>query len=71
MKGSKASTIRRSNAPAGKDATQDFEEIGHSNSAKKLLEKYVIGKFEVSCVAPPATSSFLAEMVSPSHQINH
>jgi cytochrome b involved in lipid metabolism len=33
---------------AGKDATQDFEEIGHSNSAKKLLEKYYIGKYEVS-----------------------
>lgn len=32
---------------AGKDATQDFEEIGHSNSAKKLLEKYHIGQYEV------------------------
>jgi cytochrome b involved in lipid metabolism len=31
----------------GKDATEDFEEIGHSNSAKELLEKYVIGKYEV------------------------
>ena len=36
-------------ATAGKDATQDFEEIGHSNSAKKLLEKYLIGKYEVGC----------------------
>lgn len=36
-----------SNAPAGRDATQDFEEIGHSNSAKRLLEKYIIGKYEV------------------------
>ncbi len=33
--------------PAGKDATHDFEEIGHSNSAKALLDKYLIGKFEV------------------------
>jgi cytochrome b involved in lipid metabolism len=32
---------------AGKDATQDFEEVGHSNSAKKLLEKYLIGTYEV------------------------
>ena len=31
----------------GKDATQDFDEIGHSNSAKALLQKYLIGKFEV------------------------
>ncbi|KAL6746687.1 cytochrome b5 protein [Haematococcus lacustris] len=30
----------------GKDATQDFEEIGHSNTANKLLEKYVIGTFK-------------------------
>jgi hypothetical protein len=26
---------------------QDFDEIGHSNSAKKLLEKYMIGKLKV------------------------
>ncbi|KAF5829749.1 cytochrome b-5, isoform CRA_e [Dunaliella salina] len=30
----------------GKDATQDFEEIGHSNSAKELLAKYLIGDYE-------------------------
>ncbi|KAK9843402.1 hypothetical protein WJX81_000599 [Elliptochloris bilobata] len=30
----------------GKDATEDFEEIGHSNSAKEMLTKYVIGKYE-------------------------
>lgn len=33
---------------AGKDATEDFEEIGHSNAAKDLLSKYIIGDFEVS-----------------------
>lgn len=32
---------------AGKDATQDFEEIGHSNSAKEQLAKYLIGEYEV------------------------
>lgn len=31
----------------GKDATQDFDEIGHSNSAKKMLDKYLIGKYKV------------------------
>ncbi|PNH05652.1 Cytochrome b5 [Tetrabaena socialis] len=48
----------------GKDATQDFEEIGHSKSAKKLLEKYLIGAFEggdsapaVSKVPPPGSSA--------------
>jgi cytochrome b involved in lipid metabolism len=33
--------------PAGRDATKDFDEIGHSNSAKKILDKYLIGRFEV------------------------
>ncbi|GAX76504.1 hypothetical protein CEUSTIGMA_g3949.t1 [Chlamydomonas eustigma] len=43
----------------GRDATRDFDEIGHSNSAKKLLEKYLIGSFEggdpvpMEQVAPP------------------
>ena len=32
---------------AGKDATEDFEEIGHSNAAKDLLNKYAIGDYEV------------------------
>ena len=32
---------------AGKDATEDFEEIGHSNAAKDLLSKYIVGDFEV------------------------
>ncbi|GLC49885.1 hypothetical protein PLESTB_000319300 [Pleodorina starrii] len=38
----------------GKDATQDFEEIGHSNSAKKLLDKYLIGDYEGGDSAPAA-----------------
>lgn len=28
---------------SGKDATTEFEDIGHSNSAKKLLTKYQVG----------------------------
>ena len=27
----------------GKDATKNFESIGHSNSAKKLMKKFEIG----------------------------
>jgi len=29
----------------GKDATESFEEIGHSNAAKELLDQYLIGSF--------------------------
>lgn len=32
----------------GKDATEDFEEIGHSSTAKEMLDKYLIGNFAVS-----------------------
>ena len=34
-------------AHAGKDATQDYEEIGHSKAAHALLAKYSIGDYEV------------------------
>jgi len=29
---------------AGKDATKDFDDVGHSNDAKPLLRKMLIGK---------------------------
>jgi cytochrome b involved in lipid metabolism len=31
---------------AGKDITQPFEDIGHSENAKELTEKYVVGKVD-------------------------
>ena len=33
---------------AGKDATEDFEEIGHSRAAKEMLSKYYKGEYAVS-----------------------
>jgi len=30
---------------AGKDGTQDFEDVGHSPHARELLKKYLIGDF--------------------------
>lgn len=42
---------------AGKDATQDFEEIGHSNSARELLEKYLIGQFAGGDSAPSSRNT--------------
>ncbi len=33
---------------AGKDITQPFEDIGHSENAKELSEKYIVGK--VVCI---------------------
>ncbi|KAL4447198.1 hypothetical protein ABPG77_007231 [Micractinium sp. CCAP 211/92] len=36
---------------SGKDATEEFEEIGHSRAAKEMLDKYYIGDFAGG--APP------------------
>eukprot|EP00741_Cyanophora_paradoxa_P017725 tig00000203_g17119.t1 len=29
----------------GRDATQDFDDVGHSDEARKMLEKYLIGVY--------------------------
>ncbi|TXG63076.1 hypothetical protein EZV62_010070 [Acer yangbiense] len=39
-------------AATEKDATEDFEEVGHSNSAKEMMEKYYIGEVDNSTVPP-------------------
>lgn len=30
----------------GKDATESFEDIGHSDEAREILEKYLIGELD-------------------------
>ncbi|VVA92513.1 unnamed protein product [Arabis nemorensis] len=37
-------------AATGKDATDDFEDAGHSKSARKLLDKYFIGELDETTV---------------------
>lgn len=34
----------------GKDATNDFEDVGHSDSAREMMDKYYIGEIDVSTV---------------------
>ncbi|KAF7131915.1 hypothetical protein RHSIM_Rhsim09G0208700 [Rhododendron simsii] len=34
----------------GKDATNDFEDVGHSDSAREMMEKYYIGEVDQSTV---------------------
>lgn len=41
----------------GKDATEDFEEIGHSNAARAMLDKYLIGDFKGSASTAAADST--------------
>ncbi|KAG1354536.1 cytochrome b5 [Cocos nucifera] len=37
-------------AATGKDATNDFEDVGHSTSARELMVKYCIGNIDSSTV---------------------
>lgn len=46
--GSRPFAPRSPRRPAGKDSTEEFEEIGHSRAAKEMLGKYYIGEFAVS-----------------------
>ena len=34
----------------GQDATNDFEDVGHSDSAREMMEKYYIGEIDASTV---------------------
>lgn len=43
-------------AATGKDATDDFEDVGHSDDARSLMEKYYIGEVDKSTV--PVTKKY-------------
>lgn len=49
---------------SGKDASNDFEDVGHSDSAKEMMEKYYIGEIDASTVPlkrryiPPQTVAY-------------
>ncbi|KAL9341631.1 hypothetical protein Peur_064956 [Populus x canadensis] len=34
----------------GKDATNEFEDVDHSNDAREMMEKYVIGEVDLTTV---------------------
>lgn len=37
----------------GRDATDDFEDAGHSKDARELMEKFYIGELDTSSLASP------------------
>ncbi|KAH9602200.1 hypothetical protein KSS87_005596 [Heliosperma pusillum] len=41
----------------GKDATNDFEDVGHSDSAREEMEKYYIGEVDASTI--PAKQAYV------------
>ncbi|XP_024969442.1 cytochrome b5-like [Cynara cardunculus var. scolymus] len=44
-------------AATGKDATVDFEDVGHSDNARVLMDKYYIGEIDKSTV--PAKRAYV------------
>lgn len=42
---------------AGLDATESFEEIGHSDDARELLKKFYIGDLDPADIAEPGHSA--------------
>ncbi|KAK9093846.1 hypothetical protein Scep_025315 [Stephania cephalantha] len=44
-------------AATGKDATNDFEDVGHSDSARDMMVQYLIGEVDVATV--PLRKSFV------------
>uniref|UniRef100_A0A2P2JXW4 Cytochrome b5 heme-binding domain-containing protein n=1 Tax=Rhizophora mucronata TaxID=61149 RepID=A0A2P2JXW4_RHIMU len=48
----------------GKDATNDFEDVGHSDSARDMMAKYLIGEIDSSTI--PAKRTYI-----PTQQATH
>jgi cytochrome b involved in lipid metabolism len=42
-------------AATGKDATNDFEDVGHSNSAREMMAQYYVGDIDESTVPTKRT----------------
>lgn len=40
----------------GKDATDDFEDVGHSNTARAMMEEYYVGEIDASTI--PAKTKY-------------
>ncbi|XP_050203920.1 cytochrome b5-like [Mercurialis annua] len=40
-------------AATEKDATDDYEDIGHSEEAKEMMDKYCIGDMDMKSLPPP------------------
>lgn len=50
---------------SGKDATEDFEDVGHSDDAKEMMEKYFIGEVDVSTI--PVQKKFRSQTSTVTH----
>jgi cytochrome b5 len=55
---------------AGKDATDDFEDVGHSTTARAMMDEYYVGDIDVSTIpkrvkyTPPKQPYYNADKTS-------
>lgn len=42
--------------PAGKDATDDFEDVGHSSSARAMMDEFYVGDIDTATI--PAKKAY-------------
>lgn len=40
---------------SGKDATDDFEDVGHSDSAREMMKEYYVGEIDASTIPTKTT----------------
>eukprot|EP00257_Ricinus_communis_P023385 XP_015583357.1 cytochrome b5 isoform X2 [Ricinus communis] len=45
-------------AATEKDATDDYEDIGHSDEAKEMMHKYYIGNMDMKSMPPPGWNRY-------------
>nr|GMD18349.1 cytochrome B5 [Ipomoea batatas] len=53
----------------GKDATDDFEDAGHSKSARELVEKFFIGEIDQSAPANPKVETVSKQPSNTSQKV--
>lgn len=53
---------------AEKDATDDFNDVGHSDSAKEQMEKFYVGKVDTSTIPEQPNYKLPAQTTPPSGQ---
>lgn len=60
---------------SGRDATEDFDEIGHSKKAREMLDKYLVGDYAGGDASPseaqPSKVSFVNNKPSDATRVFH
>ena len=53
---------------ADRDATDDFNDVGHNDSAKEMMDKYYIGEVDTSTIPEQPSYKLPAQATAPQDQ---